>query len=413
MGIVNYTPKHIHRHKDIPKPAREDYATITSSNRDCKIKRITGITDAAPWVVEYYKQHLDQDDATHHADPSLSGCYQQYCLISKYTLLMLTPLTMDSDGTALMNSDLIPNVGDVVIDKGSSPWLFVRVIEVETVKTVTETPSYKVTLREFGYTDEDDVNYIDLQEKLYCESGTDNNGNIVPKDSLELNKRLSKHYCTVASIYMETFINTDTELLTYIEGKTSIYDHHLADFVQRTIENRYMYHHQGFRLLHVHETEPMMTIYNELLNLDVRIASKVHEKVNILDKTSISKDLTVQGLKLAPVSHLAVAMDVLEDGVGIPLSTLFSEMKDYELTDGKADIAPVNVDESYVFTDGYYAGGDGLTLLEDTVYGYLHGDAPTPTSLFKLYEGYKEWTPLDRFYLTPILLLLTKIVIGE
>ena len=413
MGIVNYTPKHVHRHKDVPQVAREDYATITTSNRDCRIKRIEGVTDAAPWVVDYYKQQLDQDDATHHADPSLSGAYQQYCRTAKYTLLMLEPLANNEDGIALMNADLVPNVGDVVIDKGSSPWLFVRVIEVETVKNVTEKPSYKVTLREFGYTSETDVNYLDLQSKLSCENGSDGNGNVVPLSKLEQDKKLSKHYCTIASIYMESFVNTDTELLTYIEGEVSIYDHHLADFVQKTIGNRYMYAHQGFRLLHVHETVPHITIYNELLNIDIGLATEVHSKVNILPKSSILRNIGITGLKLAPVKYLAVAGDVLEDGTGVTLKSLFPDIKIYPTTNAKADIVAVNKDESYVFSDEYYAEADGLSLLEDTVYGYLNGTTPTGVSVLKLYEGYKGWSKIDKFYLTPILLLLTKIVIGE
>ena len=415
MGIANIRPGHRDHHSDGGGVARDDYDTLTSNNQQCKLRDIGGIADTSPWVVDYYGQVLGADDAVHHSDVNLSPVYQQYCKVSGYTLRMSDPLP---DAKAvIVSGGVVPNVGDVVISKNDRPWLFLRVVEVE-VGLPRENPNYVVSIEEFGYTDENDVNYLDLETKSSCRKVEGANGGLTSAEAIEADRRLMKYYCTVADNYFRTFVDSDTDLLMYKAGDVQLYDHHLAKLCQRTVESRFWRYKYGYRLVHVHEEKPFNTVFSVLLDVDIpMLLSRVRSEVSIIGRKSSRSNVSVANFLHTPATHIAETEDVigLDSVVGVELSAVVLDApKVYPDIDGSPDIISVLSDASYVLSEGYYANSDtGLSLLEKMVLQYKQERVVEKEHVERLYMGYADWDDIDRFYLTPILLMFTLIAVGE
>lgn len=414
MGIVNLTPSHRDHHPDNPRPARDDYQSITKNNQDCKLKDISGIVDTSPWLVDYYQQQLGADDAIHHSDTHLSPVYQQYCLVKDFTLRLSNPLP---DAEAIITSGVIPNVGDVIIAKADLPWRFLRVTEVEATGP-PEKPNYVVTIQEFGYTDENDPNYIDLQNKSSCSVVGDGNGGLIPVDKKEQDTKLQKYYCTVADNYFRTFVDSDTDLLLYKKDDIQLYDHHLAKICQKTVQARFWRYKYAFRLIHVHEEVPFNTVLSTLLNVQIpTLLSRVKDKVAIIRKNDTRSNIGVANFLHTPATHITETNDViqLESSTPQALNEVFTDTpKVYPLVDGTPDITSVLSDDSYILSEDYYSETEGsLSLLEKMILQYKDLNTVEPEQVEQLYLSYADWDDIDRFYFTPILLLFTLVAIGD
>ena len=415
MGIANIRPSHRDHHPDNPGVARDDYDSVSSNNQECKLRDIGGIADTSPWVVDYYGQVLGEDDSVHHSDVGLSPVYQQYCKIVDYTLRMSSPLP---DAEAVVLEGVIPNVGDVVVSRNDRPWLFLRVVEVEAVMP-RENPNYVIKLAEFGYTDETDVNYIDLQNKSSCTLVGKSDGSLVTADKKEVDTRLMKYYCTVADNYFRTFVDSDTDMLMFKWGdEVQLYDHHLSKLCQRTVEAKFWRYKYGFRLVHVHEEKPFNTVLSTLMDIQIpMLLSRVHDKVGIIGRKETKSNIGVANFLHTPATHICETDDViqLEDLNEQSLKdVILDDPKVYPDIDGSPDIISVLSDASYILTEGYYADNDtGLSLLEKMVLQYRLEKTVEPEHVEQLYNGYADWEDVDRFYFTPILLLFTLIAIGD
>ena len=413
MGIANYKPNHRKHHTDVPKPKREDYDTITQNNRECALKKAVDLADTTPWIVEYYAQQLGQDDATSHSDPDLSPVYQQYCRTAGYTLNLLGGLS-NGEGEAVV-TNMIPHVGDVIIAKADTPWLFLRVTEVETLEP-KENPNYKIQIKEFGYTSATDEHYMDLQNKLSCKKVVSPTGDVITESALDQQKVLHKYYCTVAKSYMATFVDTDSELLLYKDDQGNIvYDHHLAKMVNKTISYNYMYHKHGYRLVYVHDEVPYNTIISLLLNPNELILGTRHDKVPFLTKGAFSDNFQASSFLHQPVTLFSETADVTQEGEHDNyINTILTVTpKVYEEVDGMSNIKSVLTDDYYIFSEGFYATEPtNLSLLEDTILRTIDGCDVHIASIIELYKGYHEWDPIDRFYYTPFLLMLSHYALG-
>ena len=315
----------------------------------------------------------------------------------------------DATGAGIVSGDVKPNIGSVFVAEmvGGLRYLF----KIDSVKLTTyhSATKYIITYHMAQVIlNDDDSAYVNLMNKtrktyLWNEESAENGGNpLVDADSLSSRMNLQCIIDNLTLDYFSTFIDRDTHLLTYINGNVKLYDYELVNFVDNvmTIERQF-----GMERIAVNKhNDHNVTILNKLINRNYEWLKKISTTVTIKGRNLFNTHRELSNAKYHPISHIAVTSPVstLESGVDIR-SLLPVESTEHD----PSVINAIGNDNSYIFSSDFY-NDSPKGKLEGIVDSYLKtGDFSLPI-FEEILDNYKEWNLLERFYYTPILVLLTK-----
>lgn len=415
---------------------------------DSDIENLTNIIvniSGTPWRVQYYSQVLGADDQPGAQQLDQLPVYQQYIYIKDLEIRVQDALTETIDpettfasvsGSALSYPNLIPNIGDAFIaDIGSGRIGVFYVTEVTKLSTFNET-CYRFEYTAVAYGVDVSPYQVDLDEKTtktliftkeLLEAGR--NELLVEEDHYNRETLIQK-LKTMLRIYFAEFYDPQYSTLMYpADDAALIYDKYIVRFIQATIDQHYnslipmlvllntggTFHMNRMNLLDVirEMSKDLLPVCSQRM---WRISPGLFNKIPALHSLRFMK---IHGLVYP--SGFAPGIEGPSPAGGSDLWTVvppeseeyqpYPNMVDFdEVISGSAvpTIHPVNKDDFYIFSEEFYANGEGQSALELLVRRAFDNETISHKWLINLCDASTTWRKLERFYYVPILATLVR-----
>lgn len=441
----------------VPGKKEEPYKGVTVDTSERDISGMMTYLEGSSWIVDYYAQLIGANDATNSYQPGLNEVYQQYKLVRGMEFKVTSPLSTTQDnetkemhltGAANFYGIIIPNEGDVFIADVGDGREGVFQVTTSTKKTIYRESAYEIEYKMLNYNTKKTAD--DLKDKVvetlyfsrdYLRQGYNA---LLHSEDLDNRDKLERHYARLLALYFHDFYSHEVGTLIVPNQEYYTYDPYITQFLANILsvnENPLL---KEMRLLNVSEDQASyeFTLWNCLEQMDYQLLSMAAQEMAIvptryffsrpmLDSVYYSK----VGQVIYPKQH-ATTLDAGYREVRrpvfkplVPGKARFEEFKRLirvtDLTEDTSDgpyrhdgpegaphIHRVTDDDYYVFTEAFYNfNGElgNLSLLENLTLDALRGQALDLKLLEKICFGAKYWDNLERFYYTPVLLVLLRV----
>lgn len=452
MAILNRTPAPKPpstpvKRTDTPVITEPKYRGATVDTRyDDRRSLVTHIEGSA-WVVNYFSQQLGEHDEPGPLQLGKDAVYQQYTQIQQLELKVTSALSADQretsksfdvTGSAMVYPPLVPNRGDMfladvgdgqegvfsIIQSKRMTYLKESVFEIEYVLVSYSTEEYR-----------DDLAKKTIKQTRFLKDLLDHGEDpvIIEEDyhrllnAEELQKTLLGHY-------LGSFYCKKSATLMVPDQNEDTYD----PFVVQTFKRLFNTHdHALIRKMKSYSVElpdhtPPKTFWDALLDVTMADLPMCNEKLALVDSAVFGAFPQYEGVAFSNVesvvypvdrqytdlTHLTIkngrydARDIRHQFVTTHLSGL-SQLNHPKGQGIKAlhPIHPVTKDEYYVFSEAFYFHNyPGQSQLETLTRHAMENSPIDTATLFELADQVHRWGRLERFYYTPIILTLLKLV---
>jgi len=455
MPIVNPTDKSPQPKTPVPvQIAPKEYKGVVVDSMIHPVHSLLTHVEGQSWTIDYYRHVIGDDNETNGLNQSRPGAYEQYIRIKNLEIRVSEPLSsvqvqdtksFEIKGQANTYPGLIPNKGDMFIaDVGDAREGVFQVVE-STRMSIFKTPTYQIRYTMKGYSNEpvspeepngpkliDNLNMKIVKTvyfmKDYVQHGL--NPIIEEEDYFNINKLATRYYDLIKDYYKSFFSEKFCTLLPPGQG-LGIYDAFMMNALRQLFETRdapEIIRVKNFNIMgdQVMNTQ---TIWDALLQREPRIIDYCAQEMGLNTLASFRSQGMLEGIYFTGIKYVVypkkpfLSIDdemslknvIIVDRKLIPThSRTWSLRKGIPLPvlDGLPSIDPVlfrRVDtDYYTFSKAFYDRTEGMTALEILVWNYLDGKALSIAWLLELCESYRSMGGLERFYYTPIILLLIK-----
>jgi hypothetical protein len=419
------------------------YDTSTVTTKRVPLANLITHIEGYPWNVEYYHQVLGVDDAPQPLGLSIDPTLQQYHLIRDFEIRVTDPLTYDftkerrserlqGEGYVYPGT-VVPTRGDVFIaDVGDGQVAVFSMIDVTPMSYLTE-KCYQVSYRmTSSLNDQYEAN---LESKVvktshYVKDFLIHGKNpILSTDTVNRKQRLDNHGHHLLDMFNREFISPRTRHLSVPSQDEATFDAFVAGFIQRFINVTQHDLMRGANWPEVYQLSDLRatTIWDLLLDqqpIDVRaLTDRVSRRMSIVDTWVLRESPYFGGLYYSSMKRLVWPTDLVGDRTTYPLSEsvprneslseTLSEATTIEVgnNDGpdgdQVLIYPVNQDDNYVFSEAFYtANRANQSWLEHMVTQMLSREPVPSDILLAVCDKAYGWGSLERYYYTPVLLML-------
>lgn len=433
--------------KIVSKPIVTNVVDTQYTNRKSLITNISG----SPWKVDWYSQILDYDDQVDGLQENRNAARQQYIEYKGVIMRVQSELstsqnpddkTMTLVGDATITNSFIPNPGDFFIaDIGDGRRGIFDCLDSERLSHLKDT-AHDVNYRLRNYVDEGVTFQVDWKVVktyyVYNDPMRYGYSDIIEEGEYTRLRNYEKTYRQMFEKYMNRFWSNEYHtLLVPGQPGTTTYDHFLTQFVLQLYNARYMPNYHRTQVLNVNDDYNVMTCYtvfdavmkrdSDILRTGVQKMSvalargfKFHPIFNSITYTGIKNvvypsdgskkiDYQVEGDRTKnwfnyENANQALRLDALEDQFTEHVTLPGFHGKEFE--NAIAVSKPVMSDDYYIFTESFYKGGAGLSVLEQQVRLIIEETPPNPELIDSIIEQSKTWPVLEQFYYTPFLLML-------
>lgn len=397
------------------------------------------------WTVRYFQQYLGADNEPTAQDVFKSAVYQQYKLIENLEIKVTSPLSSSEDseskefevtGEATMYPPLIPNKGDMFLadigDGREGIFSITQVTRMSILKDTTYSISY--VLIDFST----EQRRKDLEAKVIKETHFDKRllshgmDPVIVSDEYNRRAILEKQQHVLLDTYLTQFYNKSIASLAVPDQTMITYDGFLVNTIKALFESD---EHPLLRQIKTYSTdianipEPK-TIWDCMLRMSDALRPLISEQLGLFDSKLFNRLSTTNGLYYSNVRDVVFPTD--RDIDFINRSTLKNNdqgIRDIRhqftntnlgsllrpATTGGTGIAalppikPVVEDTYYVFTEAFYTKQkEQMSQLELLVEHLLTAKQINQKVLSELVDMNQRWSLIDRFYYTPVLLILIK-----
>lgn len=371
-------------------------------------------------------------------------------------------------GAATVYPFVIPNVGDMFLaDVGSGREGLFEITDVSRM-SVFKQAVHTIEYRMVDYST--DERRADLGKKVVQTFQYDKDfirhgqNPLIFEEEYTFVEYLRRNYRSIADRYFNTFFSKELGTLILPGQSTSTYDHYLTKAVTSFFSSWDSRAISNIRVLNTDDDYALQatSIWNVLATRDRMLMQDAFLKVGKVYAVEFTKDPMLEGVHWSGVDQLIYPTDptltvdykqtkppkmvngsVIDRApVRLSVSSLIasppppvqSEVTDaidgYDLTapDG-TPVAPVvspltitlppiihpaMKDDYYVFSKAFYENNRVITeqsQLELMVHDYIDGKALSYKRLQGFCEDMKNWSTLERFYYTPVVLILIKAAI--
>lgn len=407
------------------------------------------------WVVEYFSQVIGEDEELSHQQINQHAVYQQYLRIKKLELKVTSPLSQVQDpednewrvvGTANTYPFVIPNVGDMFLADIGDGREGVFTITSSEKKTIFKEACYEVTYVLTDYSDGVQARLNDLIEKtvktVHYERRFLQMGQypmLVDEQVVTLDK-LQKRLREMVSVFMSEFFSTEHQTLLIPEQDSPAYDPFVVKTILAVLNVEEHTIIKRIRELNVDGADGLknFTIWSMLLEMDNDTLSLLTEKMWLVSNKSFNRWPVFAGVYHSKITGVVYPFNHVpgcftpSPNAGRPIwerdPISLDEIYRRLVLNGFGNVVPdedglpddsnlqppplihrVRKDEYYVFSKAFYERrSNGQSRLELLTHATIEHTVYDPALLLEICDAYKTWTPLDRFYYIPILIVLLK-----
>lgn len=456
MGIVNLDD-------DAPaKPAEASvqitapsYKGITNDTRYTPTNALLTFISGRPWTLnKFFAQKIDTDSQVKGQYVSRSGVYEAFRAIERLEVRVESPLQYSQDmeqkisayvGSAHVfvgNGVVIPNKGDMfTADAGDGREALFEVTSSEK-KSIFKEAAYLMEYKMVGYVEDDD-RLKDLESKVVEEFVYIRDFNmhgqfplLAKSEALNMDK-LKQRYSETLDLYLRSFFSNERKTILMPGQGQAIYDPFLVNMIKACFGTHEHLLIQDIRRLNV-DQDPnfkVVQLWEILLYMDLDKMPLCCDKMGLVSARQFSKDPMLESIYHSGVDKVVYPKNpeplidyeldltskplLMEELISVPSRSgrlqdvmVKSELPGlpYSGTDVPL-IKPVLVDEYYVLSEQFYTRDKGLSGLEVATLNAIQRNAPNYSLLLELCNASHGWGGLERFYYTPIVLILMKVAL--
>lgn len=413
----------------------DDYKHSVVDTKKMPLASLLVHIEGIPARMDYYSQTLSSDDELHDYNPTYSGPDQQYHLIKDVEMKLQGGLNSSfSDeenrvtitGSALTYPGLKPNQGDVIIlDIGDG-----RAGQF-TVTNVTQRSMYKNTLYEIDFALREimtaEIEYT-LNENVIKTSYFDKDfltygqNPVITTKARYLKGRLEQAKKDILGSWAIEFYSYKIQSIQVPTKHGIVYDPFITNLMVNTfgseghpILSKVNTYNTGSQVL-----DGYLDIWNAIIKGEEYILQTAFNKYKLVDtRRNLRGNIYLRPIRFSAITHVLLPhirhgstqdpLNVFKYSVGgslIDSGTITQEMLNERVEKGidtPSDDEPL----SYVASQNLYdLNGEGLSAIEEEVRRYFK-QLPVDHDKILLYVDNRHLlTPLERFYLMPLCLLM-------
>lgn len=458
----------------IQQIAVPDYKGVTVDTKVERVENLLTHVEGSEWVVQYYSQVLNTDSATGGLNQTTSGVFQQYTRINEMELKVSSPLTTSQDpqskqmvvrGAATIYPFLIPNTGDVFLaDLGGGQEGIFQITSSERRAVFKQT----VHLIEYQLIDTTPGNRLaDLNQKtvktLWYDRDFHQHGQnpLLFEEEYQNKNYLRRNYKEMVDRYYRAFFSREFKTMLMPGQNPVVYDPFLVHACNSFFDTWDTAEAQHVREYNRDEDDALrsMQVWSMIQQRDIKLLRDCFVEYGTVAATTFSKQpllysiyhsgigsviypvdplltvdyIQIKNPKLVDMSGLAPPPQEMKPSIINLLPTATKRLADmfpnavmngFNAVDSLGNeldypeppplIHKAMADGCYVLSRAFYANdttAGAQSQLELQLRLYLSGQPLNVLHLKNLVDNMVEWNAMDRFYFTPILLVLIKAAI--
>jgi len=434
----------------LPESKPDGYRVSFADSRVNNLRGMMAYIDGSPWTVDFYNQILDKHNDLKTFDPSQLAPYQTYSLIHDLEIRVTSPLDSQIDpqtqiatvtGRANIGSYTPVNVEDVFVAEASGTGKAIfrvtsvqrkthnvnSVYEIEYVLLymVNQYPSYYEVLKQKT-----------TEEFYFVKDRLMDNGQPILKSSDFFDMRqLKVDYDRIAEDYFRMFLNKNHKTLVLPGQEKSIYDNYLVEYIAAIVEVNQSHESRFVRRLFQGQDNVLHQpqFWEMMLKRDMSLLPYLNKKMGLISKNSGSNNSYIGSIRfhsidyhvypsdpnMAPRVELSDVSPQETTQPNLVATSVFKNTEEgdktavdwntYRHTEGDRALIPyVTSDDFYVLSSNFYNQTSTMSVLEILTKDYLLGLSLDMRMLRAVFNSYRQWPVLEKFYYGPILLTLMK-----
>lgn len=418
-----------------PEHYSEHHENVVVDSRYENLANLITHIEGANWKVNYYQQILEEHTALAGHNPTKDPIYQQYLKIEEMILKVDTALNWQQTnetksgvvtGSAHVYPPFIPNQGDMFIgDIGDGNAAIFQVTVSEKLSLFKESV-YRIEYTLIDYAEGDRVVNLDKKvvETRYFDHDFLEYGQnpVILKEEKKFLNALRHYYPIISENYFKRYFSSRFKCMILPRDDIFIYDHFLTNAIAS------WYTTNDYHKLIELTIPPVMqipvmraeSIFNLIEDQDDYASHEIFTKVGMINvkQYAISGRLPQSArmgidFLIYPLDH-SYSVDT-KDKHTVKFNIAPTPIPEfpypqYQKTYADIPLVPIiDLNESYIFSRNFYLKETHLTShLEIQLMRYFRGDMIIKEILYELMESHPHWSPIQQFYLTPILLMLIK-----
>lgn len=419
--------------------------------------------EGSTWVVDYYGQILGADEQPTEFSPNQLAPYQQYQLIKNYELKLQGSLSVSEDpathemtvtGTALVFPYMTPIFGDVFIADIGDGLAGQFSIGQPGKKTLLKETTYEFSFTLARYADAALIEALNNRvvktgyyQRDYLVYGSNP---VVTSAAVDARTKLQEIEQTLLQRWMTDFYSSEYKTFLLPKQDTPTYDPWVTRAIFRLYDRN---DHPGLRKARELNCQgiPAMQhtdFWNAVVTLDKNALYGVFTQAQRIPTDSQRGFPYMDGVRYSGVQYIigpgtnppnvdtdyaygedawfgAITISEITGGYDpAAANTAFNAAlaaytAEYE-TDAPVDVAyqsttipllrPIASDSRYVLTQAFFDGNvAGMTKIERLLMQYFNEEKANRVVIYALFDSWKHWGRLERFYYTPLLLAMIRV----
>lgn len=424
----------------------EEQSVFVDTRYESRASLLTHI-EGSSWIVKYYQQQLTNSSELHYQQLSKDAVYQQYIEIAGLEIKVSGSLNQSQDaetkefdvtGEATLYPPVIANKGDMfVADIGDGREGIFAVTNTEKL-TILRESCFRIEYTLVAHSDRERLQDLENKTikkthfvKRLLQHGEDP---IVVNEDYHRYLSLGEYKERLITTYFANFYSKEISTLEVPDQEFITFDPFLVKTITSFMDTD---EHPILRDIKCYsidlpKKERPLTLWDSVLRMNSGILPMVHEKMALVDSRCFGAVPQYEGVYFSNVKDVVYPIDKDQPFPTVSdfrpgkfdtrdirhqfnttrLGSLGSFKKAVnEGIDSLQDIHPVTFDDYYVLSENFYMRNKiGQSKLETLLRNALEGIPINQRILVELCDAQDKWARLEKFYYTPILLLLIKLV---
>lgn len=437
--------------KVVPKIVEASQTIVVDAKHEPLQSLITQVAGFS-WTVDYYSQVITKDTALAGQDSALPAQQQQYRLIKELEVKVSSALSPSQDqetkqmiatGEAIVHSMVIPNAGDMFTAEIGDGRIGVFQVQNTQKKSLMSQSVYSFEYTFVYYTDNYPTRYADLAKKVvqthvYVKDFLTHGQNpLLTTNEYDIVKDLTLARTTIIKHYFDWFYSNEFRVLVLPDSSHSYYDHFVNTYVYRTLDTFDDDRVRWLVLKNVDDDDQLKEpqIYSALLSKDINQLKAGYRKMGCVPVVFFERKPSLNGVRYSGLDFVIypsfkkelidsnfnkLDLKIAQEPILKVSKTMAGDFSEQindpvldKQPDGTTHIHPIDFSKTYVFSESFYKGEPGMSLLESLVRDYLNEKHINPADLKKLTDRYFYWGRLEQFYYLPIVLTLIQAVVRK
>ena len=383
---------------------QEEMSTSIIFNKDTSIESIVKEVDGMPWGLNaWFSQIRDTQDEPRMPDINVSESILKYNRIDKVIVFTDSGLDENLSGQFIVNSGFIPSYGDVFLATVAGNREAIFVVTVVTKKTYSLQTIYEVEFNLHSFMDTDVIFYNDLLYKtvntyIYDKDHlVDRSAPLILKSSYKKKIEFKTQSGKLMDHYLKLFISKEKNLLSPPAVSVMV-DTLLLEFLYKLNGRSSHPKLQNINSIDVTRDHGITTIWDVLLNQDITLLDIVTPNIAFARSLANTGVIKTRTPSVLGVDYITREVDD-------------TEIPRYGYTEIPTTPHVLGMTH-YVFSSNFYDRVvTSMSDIEQLTYSYLNKELLDKDKLTTVLLEYNTWSDLHKYYLMPVLMLLTKYVV--